>query len=222
MFAISSLSRLLPAPRLLGFPADAPPLARDSQGSKTLAPGDKYRREQRKKEVAKNKAQRKSARDDALKTADVASLRDELHKLHQHKKLGLASNEKLDRIKVLERAIEEREEERRAKAAKGAPEPAPAVKVKTIGALRARGTEIVAAGTARVDSGLGERRPQDSVYYHPTLNPTGRPPPGKPQKYKSAADAGEADEAAEDEDEDEDDGWGIIGQPRVPLSLIHI
>ena len=96
--------------------------------------------------MAKNKAQRKSARDDALKTADVASLRDELHKLHQHKKLGLASNEKLDRIKVLERAIEEREEERRAKAAKGAPEPAPAVKVKTIGALRARGTRLSPRG----------------------------------------------------------------------------
>ncbi|KAI7840738.1 hypothetical protein COHA_005553 [Chlorella ohadii] len=25
-------------------------------------------------------------------------------------------------------------------------------------------------------------RPEDSVYYHPTLNPMGIPPPGKPQK----------------------------------------
>lgn len=27
---------------------------------------------------------------------------------------------------------------------------------------------------------------QDSVYYHPTLNPTGAPPPGKPPMYKSS------------------------------------
>jgi hypothetical protein len=28
---------------------------------------------------------------------------------------------------------------------------------------------------------------QDSIYFHPTLNPTGAPPPGKPPMYKSAA-----------------------------------
>ncbi|CAN0903465.1 Protein EARLY FLOWERING 5 [Linum grandiflorum] len=28
--------------------------------------------------------------------------------------------------------------------------------------------------------------PEDSVYYHPTLNPTGAPPPGKPPMYKSS------------------------------------
>jgi hypothetical protein len=27
---------------------------------------------------------------------------------------------------------------------------------------------------------------QDSVYYHPTLNPSGAPPPGKPPMYKSS------------------------------------
>jgi len=27
---------------------------------------------------------------------------------------------------------------------------------------------------------------QDSVYYHPTLNPTGAPPPGKPPMFKSS------------------------------------
>jgi hypothetical protein len=27
--------------------------------------------------------------------------------------------------------------------------------------------------------------PEDSVYFHPTLNPLGLPPPGKPQQYKT-------------------------------------
>ena len=131
--------------------------------------------------------------------------------------MGIASNEKLQRMTQLEKAIEWHEQQRTANAARGAAPAAPAVKVKNLGALRVRGsgTEIVAAG-ARVDSGLGERRPQDSVYYHPTLNPTGRPPPGKPQKYKATAGAyDDDDDDVAEEDEDEDDGWGIPGEPRV-------
>ena len=26
--------------------------------------------------------------------------------------------------------------------------------------------------------------PEDSVYFHPTLNPYGQPPPGQPQKWR--------------------------------------
>ena len=34
--------------------------------------------------------------------------------------------------------------------------------------------------------GVLERSPEDSVYYHPTLNPSGQPPAGKPQRYKTS------------------------------------
>ena len=167
-------------------------------------------------EIAKNKAKRKEAREDALKSADVGTLRAELSRLEQHKRMGLASNEKLQRMTQLEKAIEWHEEQRKANAARGAAPAAPVVKVKNLGALRVRGSgsEIVAAG-ARVDSGLGERRPQDSVYYHPTLNPTGRPPPGKPQKYKANAGAYDDDGVAGEEGDNEDDGWGVPGEPCV-------
>ena len=91
--------------------------------------------------------------------------------------------------------------------------------MKNIGALRvvSAGKELATSGT-RFDSGLGERNVRDSVYYHPTLNPTGRPPPGKPQKYKAAStiraeEEAEAEDAAEEEEED--DGWGVIGEPRA-------
>ena len=33
--------------------------------------------------------------------------------------------------------------------------------------------------------GVPEQRPENSVYYHPTLNPSGVPPPGKPQRYRT-------------------------------------
>ena len=34
---------------------------------------------------------------------------------------------------------------------------------------------------------------KDSVYYHPTLNPLGKPPPGKPQKYVQRKRGGKVD-----------------------------
>ncbi len=34
------------------------------------------------------------------------------------------------------------------------------------------------------------RRPEDSVYFHPQLNPYGAPPPGRPQKWKTVGTAG--------------------------------
>jgi hypothetical protein len=33
--------------------------------------------------------------------------------------------------------------------------------------------------------GVPEQRPENSVYYHPTLNPGGVPPPGKAQRYRT-------------------------------------
>jgi hypothetical protein len=35
-------------------------------------------------------------------------------------------------------------------------------------------------------TGEEDLKPEDSVYYHPTLNPTGAPPPGKPPMYNSS------------------------------------
>ncbi|KAA3475811.1 formin-like protein 3 [Gossypium australe] len=40
--------------------------------------------------------------------------------------------------------------------------------------------------TAEEDERAKHPKPKDSVYYHPTLNPTGAPPPGKPPMYKSS------------------------------------
>ena len=33
--------------------------------------------------------------------------------------------------------------------------------------------------------GVPEQQPENSVYYHPTLNPSGVPPSGKPQRYRT-------------------------------------
>ena len=41
--------------------------------------------------------------------------------------------------------------------------------------------------------GDSARDAEDSVYYHPTLNPLGKPPPGKPQKYVQRKRGGKVD-----------------------------
>eukprot|EP00740_Mantoniella_antarctica_P016588 CAMPEP_0181373738 /NCGR_PEP_ID=MMETSP1106-20121128/15571_1 /TAXON_ID=81844 /ORGANISM="Mantoniella antarctica, Strain SL-175" /LENGTH=241 /DNA_ID=CAMNT_0023491521 /DNA_START=76 /DNA_END=797 /DNA_ORIENTATION=- len=194
------------------------------KGNKSLAPGDAFRREQKKKEIAKNKASRKTQRDETLKSTDVGTLKAELARLEQQKKMGLGSNEKNQRIKQLEDSVVWHEEQRVANEAKP-PAPAPVVpKVKNIGALQKTGLELMSAGTgARGGAGLGERRHQDSVYYHPTLNPTGRPPPGKPQKYKAMTDREDDKQEGDDDDDDDDEeeideefGFGGIGLPLAP------
>ncbi|XP_011087193.1 formin-like protein 14 isoform X2 [Sesamum indicum] len=40
--------------------------------------------------------------------------------------------------------------------------------------------------TAEEEARVKHPRPEDSVYYHPTLNPSGAPPPGKPPMFKSS------------------------------------
>lgn len=46
--------------------------------------------------------------------------------------------------------------------------------------------------------GVPQRSAQDSVYYHPVNNPSGAPPPGRPQRYRDDVDLmdpAKADEA---------------------------
>ena len=48
------------------------------------------------------------------------------------------------------------------------------------------GEPAIPAFVAGHGHGVPEQRPENSVYYHPTLNPSGTPPPGKPQRYRTA------------------------------------
>ena len=51
--------------------------------------------------------------------------------------------------------------------------------------LRAKTIDVTPAFTNQHGHGVLERQPEDSVYYHPTLNPEGLPPPGKPQRFRT-------------------------------------
>ena len=68
---------------------------------------------------------RKTQRDEALETASVESLEAELRKIEDAKRLGVASNEKVQRVKALEDAIARQREQRKSEAAAGRPPPPP-------------------------------------------------------------------------------------------------
>lgn len=51
--------------------------------------------------------------------------------------------------------------------------------------MRAKEAVSVPVFNNEYGHGVPEQRPENSVYYHPTLNPSGVPPPGKPQRYRT-------------------------------------
>lgn len=175
---------------------------------------DKYRKQQRKRELAKNKARRAEARSSAAQRKDVSELEEEREKLERAKRApppgARVREDKIDeRLRWLSKQIEQKSASDAADRAAGRP------------ASRARPRTL--ACTAYAVGAERERKPEDSVYWHPTLNPTGRPPPGKPQKWKAGVgaearegDAGvralpagtsgraEAETRVEESDEDDD------------------
>ena len=138
----------------------------DSRARVALARAmEAYRRAQRKKEVAKNKAARREARERAADASSVKELEDELERLRRAESVPGA---RVDRLRDKAAWLAKRVEEKRASG-----------RVDGSGARRA-----VPASRAHAVGATAARRPEDSAYYHPTLNPTGRPPAGKPWKWR--------------------------------------
>ncbi|KAH7426294.1 hypothetical protein KP509_11G094100 [Ceratopteris richardii] len=75
--------------------------------------------------------------------------------------------------------------------------------------------------TAEEEQKAKQQRPEDSVYFHPTLNPTGAPPPGKPPMYKSSVGPRiplPGDESASVSDMDPEAAIPVPPPPPPPLS----
>ena len=56
--------------------------------------------------------------------------------------------------------------------------------------MRAKDAVSVPVFNNEYGHGVPEQRAENSVYYHPTLNPSGVPPPGKAQRYRTDPAAG--------------------------------
>lgn len=150
-----------------------------TKGGKVMNPTDAYRKELRKKELKRNKKERKKVREVGILKKDPETLREQIDKLEMMKADGALDKARKHKKRQLEDTLnlvlkKRKEYEEKLKEKGEAP-----VMFSHLGPPRRR-------TTAEEEERVKHPKPEDSVYYHPTLNPTGAPPPGKPPMFKSS------------------------------------
>ncbi|KAL0421861.1 UNVERIFIED_CONTAM: protein EARLY FLOWERING 5 [Sesamum latifolium] len=154
-------------------------MVKTTKGGKTMNPTDAYRKELRKKELKRNKKERKKVREVGILKKDPDTLREQIQKLETMKADGALDKARKHKKRQLEDTLnlvikKRKEYEEKMKEKGEAP-----VMFSHLGPVRRR-------ATAEEEERVKHPRPEDSVYYHPTLNPSGAPPPGKPPMFKSS------------------------------------
>lgn len=150
-----------------------------TKGGKVMNPTDAYRKELRKKELKRNKKERKKVREVGILKKDPETLREQIDKLEMMKADGALDKARKHKKRQLEDTLnlvlkKRKEYEEKLREKGEAP-----VMFSHLGPPRRR-------TTAEEEERAKHPKPEDSVYYHPTLNPTGAPPPGKPPMLKSS------------------------------------
>ncbi|KAG8476890.1 hypothetical protein CXB51_030791 [Gossypium anomalum] len=165
-----------------------------TKGGKVMNPTDAYRKELRKKELKRNK-ERKKVREVGILKKDPQAMKEQIEKLEM---MNISLSSRLTMCKVergnynqfekcipsgslpiivinfVELLLRLKEFEDKMKEKGETP-----VMFSHLGPPRRR-------TTAEEDKRAKHPKPEGSVYYHPTPNPTGAPPPGKPPMYKSS------------------------------------
>lgn len=144
-----------------------------------MNPTDAYRKELRKKELKRNKKERKKVREVGLLKKDPDQIKDQIQKLEMMKAEGALDKARKHKKRQLEDTLNlvmKKRKEYEEKLKEKGEEP---VMFSHLGPVQRR-------TSAEEEERVKHPKPEDSVYYHPTLNPTGAPPPGKPPMYKSS------------------------------------
>ena len=127
-------------------------------GKRDSNPVQDHHRQQRVKEIKKNKQQRIKARDErVIETKSLKEVEQEIEKLKKRKSLQWGETQKLQRLEKELKLLQQ--------AAKQNPKP------------NLQHTSTTAKPLTELDD------PRKSVYYDERLNPFGAPPPGKPRLY---------------------------------------
>ncbi|CAN1265977.1 Protein EARLY FLOWERING 5 [Linum perenne] len=153
-------------------------MVKTTKGGKVMNPTDAFRKELRKKELKRNKKERKKVREVGILKKDPDVIKDQIQKLEQMKADGALDKARKHKKRQLEDTlnlvIKKRKEYNEKLKEKGETP----VMFSHLGPPRRT--------SAEEEERAKHPKPEDSVYYHPTLNPTGAPPPGKPPMYKSS------------------------------------
>ncbi|KAI8048718.1 hypothetical protein BDF22DRAFT_702415 [Syncephalis plumigaleata] len=150
-------------------------------------PVEAHRKAMHKREIKKNKEERRKQRESKLETANLAELREQVEHytaLEAEDRLDAASRKRFEQAKSrLQKATKIQQEIR-----------------------QNRPRDTSANYTSSSATPTIPKDPTRSIYYHPTLNPYGVPPPGQP--YREIDDDNEVvasdDNTDDNEDEDED------------------
>ncbi|KAI3894297.1 hypothetical protein MKX03_001844 [Papaver bracteatum] len=149
-----------------------------TKGGKTMNPTDAYRKEIRRKELKRNKKERKKVREVGILKKDPDTLKEQIDKLEMMKADGALDKARKHKKRQLEDTLNLVIKKRKEFEEKAKDKGETSVMFSHLGPPRRR--------TAEEEERAKHPKPEDSVYYHPTLNPTGAPPPGKPPMYKSS------------------------------------
>ncbi|XP_057971612.1 protein EARLY FLOWERING 5 [Malania oleifera] len=150
-----------------------------TKGGKVMNPTDAYRKELRKKELKRNKKERKKVREVGILKKDPETLREQIEKLEMMKADGALDKARKHKKRQLEDTLNLVLKKRKEYEEKMREKGETPVMFSHLGPPRRR-------TTAEEEERVKHPKPEDSVYYHPTLNPTGAPPPGKPPMFKSS------------------------------------
>ncbi|KAH6797390.1 proline-rich family protein [Perilla frutescens var. hirtella] len=152
-------------------------MVKTTKGGKTMNPTDAYRKELRKKELKRNKKERKKVREVGILKKDPDTLKDQIQKLESMKADGALDKARKHKKRQLEDTLnlvlKKRKYGKR-------------LKTVTVTTYRSHLGPVRRRATAEEEERVKHPQPEDSVYYHPTLNPSGAPPPGKPPMFKSS------------------------------------
>ncbi|KAJ1701130.1 hypothetical protein LUZ63_000909 [Rhynchospora breviuscula] len=144
-----------------------------TKGGKVMNPTDAYRKELRKKELKRNKKERKKVREVGILKKDPDTIKQQIEKLEKMKADGALDKARKHKKRQLEDTLNLVMKKRKEYEDKMKEKGEVPVMFSHLGPPSRR-------PIAKED----QPNPEDSVYYHPTLNPTGAPPPGKPPMYK--------------------------------------
>ncbi|EFJ09703.1 hypothetical protein SELMODRAFT_447609 [Selaginella moellendorffii] len=150
--------------------------AMKSKGGKAMNPTDAYRKELRKKELKRNKKERKKVREVGILKKDPEALKDQIKKLDTQKADGALDKTRRHKKRQLEDTLNLVLKKRKEYVDKMKEKGEDPVMFSHLPAPRAK-----APGEEDDDKPY---TPQDSAYDHTTLNPAGVPPPGKPPMYR--------------------------------------
>uniref|UniRef100_A0A2P2L839 Wbp11/ELF5/Saf1 N-terminal domain-containing protein n=1 Tax=Rhizophora mucronata TaxID=61149 RepID=A0A2P2L839_RHIMU len=151
-----------------------------TKGGKVMNPTDAYRKELRKKELKRNKKERKKVREVGILKKDPEALREQIEKLEMMKADGALDKARKHKKRQLEDTLNLVLKKRKEYEDKMKEKGETPVMFSHLGPPPRRRT------SAEEEERAKHPKPEDSVYYHATLNPTGAPPPGKPPMYKSS------------------------------------